>query len=221
MIIIIMTPTTTHAHAHTQIYKLKKSKISKNPNPNNQKNQKNKDFNLKKLREIWKIKFQNVNFQNFNIKISKILSFNVREIRALSHRYHVGDDSQHSSATMLRVCLFRYQAVRSPPVSVFTTLLPQSRSGEQRASCSHCVSRVACRLRARVVVAPPRQGGGTSERQLVLCWSVCCGASYTVCEMCCRYILYCVLLHPSSTSSRLVALSILRETSHHSWLTTR
>ena len=24
--------------------------------------------------------------------------------------------------------------------------------------------------------APPRQGGGTSERQLMLCWSVCCGA---------------------------------------------
>ena len=80
------------------------------------------------------------------------------------------DDSQHSSANMLemirniaplpmlRVHLFRYQAVRSPPVSVFTTLLPQSRSGEQRPRCSHCVSRVACRLRVRVVVVEPPTG---------------------------------------------------------------
>ena len=79
----------------------------------------------------------------------------VREIRALSHRYHVGDDSQRSSATMLRVCLFRYQAIRSPPVSVFTTLVPQSCWGDQHTCCSHCVSRVACRLRARVVVVEP------------------------------------------------------------------
>ena len=68
--------------------------------------------------------------------------------------------------------------------------------------------------------APPRQGGGTSERQLVLCWSVCSGASYTVCGLCRRYVLYCVLLHFSSTWSRLVALPILRETSHHLWLNT-
>ena len=47
--------------------------------------------------------------------------------------------------------------------------------------------------------APPRQGGGTSERQNVLCWSVCCGASYTVCGICRQYVLYCVLSHPSST----------------------
>ena len=60
-----------------------------------------------------------------------------------------------SHTPMLRVCLFRYQAVRLPPVSVFTTLVPQSRSGEQRPCCSHCVSRVACRLRARVVVVEP------------------------------------------------------------------
>ena len=81
--------------------------------------------------------------------------FHVREIRALSHRYHVGDDSQRSSATMLRVHLFRYQAVRSPPVSVFTTLVPQSCWGDLHTCCSHCVSRVACRLRARVVVVEP------------------------------------------------------------------
>ena len=79
----------------------------------------------------------------------------VREIRALSHRYHVRDDSQRSSATMLRVYLFRYQAVRSPPVSVFTTLVPQSCWGDLHTCCSHCVSRVACRLRARVVVVEP------------------------------------------------------------------
>ena len=60
-----------------------------------------------------------------------------------------------SHTPMLRVCLLRYQAVWLPPVSVFTTLVPQSRSGEQHTWCSHCVSRVACRLRARVVVVEP------------------------------------------------------------------
>ena len=55
-----------------------------------------------------------------------------------------------SHTPMLRVCLFRYQAVWLPPVSV-----SQSRSEEQHTWCSHCVSRVACRLRARVVVVDP------------------------------------------------------------------
>ena len=60
-----------------------------------------------------------------------------------------------SHTSMLWVCLFRYQAVRLPPVTVFTTLVPQSRSEEQHTWCSHCVSRFACRLRARVVVVEP------------------------------------------------------------------
>ena len=60
-----------------------------------------------------------------------------------------------SHTPTLRVCLFRYQAVWLPPVTVFTTLVPQSRSGEQHTWCSHCVSRAACRLRARVVVVEP------------------------------------------------------------------
>ena len=98
---------------------------------------------------------QNIPKHTTPSSLSSSPSPSVREIRALSHRYHVGDDSQHSSATMLRVCLFRYQTLRSPPVSVFTTLVPQSCSGDLHTCCSHCVSRVACRLRARVVVVEP------------------------------------------------------------------
>ena len=122
--------------------------------------------------------------------------------------------------------VLRYQALKSPPVLVFTTLLPQSRSGEQRPCCSHCVSRrvsLACArgrgwathgLLTEVSTgvpwvltgthpcdAPPRKGGGTSERQLVLYWSVCCGATYTVCGLCRRYVLYCVLLNSSYENS--------------------
>ena len=107
-----------------------------------------------------------------------------------------------SHTPMLRVCFFRYQVVRLPPVSVFTALVPQSRSGEQHTWCSHCVSRVACRLRARgrgwathglltevstgvpwvscrdppVCSRCPGSMASVAERQLVLCWSVCCGA---------------------------------------------
>ena len=152
-----------------------------------------------------------------------------REIRALSHRYHVEDVSQHSSATMLRLHLFRYQAVRSPPVSVFSTLISTIMLGWS----AHLL--FALRVSRRVSLAcvrgrgwathglltevstgvpwvltgthpcdaPPRQGGGTSERQLVLCWSKCSGASHTVCGLCRQYVLYCVLSHPSSTWSRL------------------
>ena len=63
-----------------------------------------------------------------------------------------------SRTSMLLVCLIRYQAVRSPPVSVFTTLVPQSRSGEQHTWCSHSVclaSRVAC-VRAWSWLSHPR-----------------------------------------------------------------
>ena len=63
-----------------------------------------------------------------------------------------------SHTPMLRVCLFRYQTLRSPPVSVFTTLVPQSRSGEQHTCCSHSVclaSRVAC-VRAWSWLSHPR-----------------------------------------------------------------
>ena len=57
------------------------------------------------------------------------------------------------------------------PSRVFTTLLPQSRSGEQRPCCSHCVSRVACRLRARVVVVePPTASWPKSARVYRGCW---------------------------------------------------
>ena len=49
---------------------------------------------------------------------------------------------------------------------------------------------------------PPRQGGGTPERQLVPCWSVCSGASYTVsrsfCGKFCPYVLYCVFSQPKT-----------------------
>ena len=123
---------------------------------------------------------------------------------------------------ILWVCLFRYQALRLPPVSVFTTLVPQSRSEEQHTWCSHCVSRVACRLRARVVVVEPPTAlltevstgvpwvscrdppvcsrcpgsmASVAERQLVLCWSVCCGASYTVCGICRQYVFCTVFSH--------------------------
>ena len=136
---------------------------------------------------------------------SMILPFiHVREIRALSHRYHVEDDSQHSSVTRL---LGRHPSRCSPPlfhnhVGVICALAV-------RTAC--LASRVTHGLLTEVSTgvpwvltgthpcdAPPRQGGGTSERQLVLWWSVSCGASYTVCGICRRYVLYCVLLHPSS-----------------------
>ena len=85
------------------------------------------------------------------------LRLSVREIRALPHIYHVGDDSQHSSATMLRVRFrvqvsghvwddqrlsLRYQALWSPPVTVFSTV-------GVRTAC-----RVRLRVRAREVEPP-------------------------------------------------------------------
>ena len=133
-----------------------------------------------------------------------------------------------SHTPMLRVCLLRYQAVRLPPVSVFTTLVPQSRSSEQHTWCSHSVclaSRVAC-VRAWSWLSHPRppdrsQHGctvgvlpgptrvlpmprkyGISRRaptRAVLVSVLWC--AYTVCGLCRQYVLYCVLSHPSSTWS--------------------
>ena len=126
-----------------------------------------------------------------------------------------------SHTPMLRVCLFCYQALRLPPVSVFTTLVPQSRSSEQHTWCSHSVylaSRVAC-VRAwswlshprppdrsqhgctvgvlpgptRVLPMPRQYGiGRRAPTRAVLVGVLWC--AYTVCGLCRQYV-YWIISH--------------------------
>ena len=52
------------------------------------------------------------------------------------------------------------------------------------------------------VLPMPGSMASVAERQLVLCWSVCCGASYTVCGLCRQYVLYCVLRKKKTNRER-------------------
>ena len=124
-----------------------------------------------------------------------------------------------SHTPMLRVCLLRYQALRSPPVTVFTTLAVHThvRVNSTLGVRTACLaSRVAC-VRAwswlshprppdrsqhgcTVGVLPmPRQYGigRRAPTRAVLVGVLWC--AYTVCGLCRQYVLYCVLSHPSST----------------------
>ena len=95
--------------------------------------------------------------------------------------------------------VFRYQALRSPPVSVFSTFVVHTRRARGRGWATHGLLTEVSTGVPWVLTgthpcdAPPRQGGGTSERQLVPCWSVCCGARTRSVKCAAVYVLYCVL----------------------------
>ena len=131
-----------------------------------------------------------------------------------------------SHTPMLRVCLFRYQAIWLPPVTVFTTLVVHTHvrvnsTLDVRTAC--LASRVAC-VRAwswlshprppdrsqhgctvgvlpgptRVLPMPRQYGiGRRAPTRAVLVGVLWC--AYTVCGLCRQNVLYCVLSHPSST----------------------
>ena len=124
------------------------------------------------------------------------------------------------------VLLLRNLAVRSPPVSVFSTIVARSVCLASRVACAcACSGCTVGVLPGPTRVLPmPRQLWHRSQSANSCCAELCCvvvsgGASSTSsCGLSRPYVLLCVLSHPSSTWSRLWPLSILRDTSHHSWL---